>query len=41
MTRNGFNGILRAGWVMTAMAGHHGADCVLVEANGQEQEFAH
>jgi hypothetical protein len=36
-----FNGILGTGWLVTTVAGHHGTDSVLVEADGQEQQFAH
>jgi hypothetical protein len=39
--RDRFNGILGTGWVITAVTRHHRADGILVEADGQEQQFAH
>jgi hypothetical protein len=41
MTGNGFNGVLGTGWIVTAVAGHHGADSVLIETNREEYQFAH
>jgi hypothetical protein len=39
--RNRFNGVLGAAWVIAAVAGHHGTDSILVETDGEEQQFAH
>jgi hypothetical protein len=41
MMRYGLDGILRAGWVKTAVAGHHRTDGVLIKPYRQEQYFAH
>jgi hypothetical protein len=37
----GFDGILGTGRIVTAVTGHHGAYCVLIDTDGQEQQFAH
>ncbi|VVT25096.1 hypothetical protein MARINON1_50757 [Marinobacter salarius] len=41
MGGDGFDSVLGTSGVVTAMTGHHRADRVLVDSDGQEQQFAH
>jgi|TARA_Y100000589_G_scaffold331243_1_gene383980 hypothetical protein len=41
VTIDGFDRVLRTGWVVAAVARHQGTDRVLIEADGQKQQLAH